>query len=151
MGPHLSTGELDPMEAHLSTAQAVPTRGDWTSRCHGATPFECANSFVGAIPFDWATSSHGGTPFNWTSSSSDGHVSTKFSCNHIFTEHARFELEKLCDNWIRTRMTARYYVLLRILRECNTDKTTGACRCRQMLPSLGPFTANNNATYICWK
>ena len=44
-------------------------------------------------------------------------------------------------------MAARYHVALRLLRECHTDKCTGACQCRQRLPSFGPSTAsNNNAT-----
>ena len=96
MGAHLSTGQLVPMGAHLSTAQAVPTRGDWTNSSHGVTPFECAGSFAGPhltteqlVPMGAHLSIGQVVP-------SDGHVSTEFSCNHIFTEHARFELEKFC-------------------------------------------------------
>jgi len=81
---------------HLSTAQAVPMGGEWTSSSYRATPLECASIFVGPyfatehlVPMGAHLSTRQVVP-------TDGHVSAKFSCNHIFTEHARFELEKFC-------------------------------------------------------
>jgi len=108
------------MGAQLLTAQAVSTRGDWTSSSHGATPYECAGSFVGphltteqlvpmgahlsigqVVPMGPHLTTEQLVPMGAHLSigqvvPSDGHVSTEFSCNHIFTEHARFELEKFC-------------------------------------------------------